>query len=162
MRPSEVARDLQIALDVARVVGRDEMLAAVLDPLDRPTHLHCRERDEEILGIELAAHAERAADIAFDHLDGINFQANRGSKHTAVRERHFRSAIDSQFPVVGIPLGKEAARLQRHRGMAMDAEGFASRVRGRRERRVRIPSFRTQSKRAIRTCGVEQQDFTFQ
>ena len=66
-----VAGDLEVALDIARVIGRDEMLAPVLDPFHRPADRLRRERDQEILGIELAAHAKAAADVALDHGDGV-------------------------------------------------------------------------------------------
>ncbi len=44
-----------------------QVLAAVLDPLDRPAGRARRERDQEILRIEFAAHAEAAADVVLDH-----------------------------------------------------------------------------------------------
>ncbi len=45
------------------------MLAPVLDPFDRAPHEARGEGDEEILGIEFAAHAEAAADVVLDHQD---------------------------------------------------------------------------------------------
>ena len=63
------ARDLHLAIDLARVVGRDQMLAAILDPFHRPADEPRRERDQKILGIELALDAEAAADVDLDHVD---------------------------------------------------------------------------------------------
>ena len=54
---------LDLVGDLARVVGRHEVLAPALDPLDRPAELHGGERHQDVLGIELAAHAEAAADV---------------------------------------------------------------------------------------------------
>ena len=48
-----------------------QVLAAVLDPFHRAAELARRERDQEILRIELAAHAEAAADVVLDHGDGV-------------------------------------------------------------------------------------------
>ena len=64
------AGDLDVAIDLARVIGRHQVLAAVLDPFHRAADVAGRERDQEILGIELAAHAEAAADVGLDHVDG--------------------------------------------------------------------------------------------
>ena len=63
------AGDLQLAVDLARMVGRDQVLAAILDPLHRTADQARRERDEEILRIELALDAEAAADVDLDHVD---------------------------------------------------------------------------------------------
>ena len=66
-----VAGDLQLAFGVAGVIGREQVLAAVLDPFHRPAERPRRERDQEILRIEFAAHAEAAADVGLDHGDGV-------------------------------------------------------------------------------------------
>ncbi len=63
------AGDLHVALRLARMVHAHEVLAAVLRPLHGPAGVARRERDEEILGIELAARAEAAADIVLHDLD---------------------------------------------------------------------------------------------
>ena len=54
---------------IARMVGRDQVLAAVLDPFDRPAEAQRREADQHIFRIELAADAEAATDMAFVELD---------------------------------------------------------------------------------------------
>jgi len=43
------------------MIGVDQVLAAVLEPAHRPADMLRRERDQEILGVELAAGAETAA-----------------------------------------------------------------------------------------------------
>ena len=60
------AGDLDVAFRLARVVERHELLAPVFGPFHRPADMARRERDEEILRIELAARAETAADIVLD------------------------------------------------------------------------------------------------
>ena len=67
--PSRVAGDLDLAIHLARVVHRDQVLAPVLDPAHRAADMPRGERDQEILGIELAARAEAAADIVLDQID---------------------------------------------------------------------------------------------
>ena len=66
-----IAGDLQLAVGVAGMIGGGEVLAAILDPLDRPAGEARRERNEEILGIELAARAEAAADVVLHHAYGV-------------------------------------------------------------------------------------------
>jgi hypothetical protein len=51
------------------MVHRGQVLAPVLDPADRAADMPGGKRDQEILGIELAAGAEAAADIVFDQID---------------------------------------------------------------------------------------------
>ena len=45
------------------------MLAPVLQPADRAANMPRRERNQEILGIELAAGAKAAANIVLDQVD---------------------------------------------------------------------------------------------
>ena len=61
------AGDLQVAFHVARVIERRQVLAPILDPLDRAAQQPRRKGNEKILGIKLAARAEAAADVVFDH-----------------------------------------------------------------------------------------------
>ena len=58
-----VEADLDVVLDLARVVRRDEVFAAVLDPADGPAERQRRERDQNVLRIELAADTEAAAHV---------------------------------------------------------------------------------------------------
>ena len=48
---------------LARMVGRDEMFAPVLDPLDRPAQAHRRHADQDVLRIELAADPKTSANM---------------------------------------------------------------------------------------------------
>ena len=65
---------------VARVVRGDEMLAPVLDPLDRPAEAKRAERDQHVLGIDLAADAEAAADMALVEMQLLERQAEERGK----------------------------------------------------------------------------------
>ena len=82
-----VAGDLQLALGLAGMVGGEQMLAAVLDPFDRAAGEPRRERDQEILGVELAARAEAAADIVLHHADGAFREAHQLRQHAPIGER---------------------------------------------------------------------------
>ena len=78
------AGDLDVAFRLARMVDRHQMLAAVLDPFHRAADLARRERNQEILRIELAARAEAAADIVLDDLDLV-FRQDRASSASVRR-----------------------------------------------------------------------------
>jgi hypothetical protein len=54
---------------LARMVGGDEVFASVLDPLDGPPHAKGGGADQHVLGINLAANAEAAADVALIELN---------------------------------------------------------------------------------------------
>ena len=92
------AGDLEVALGLARMVHRHQILAPVLDPFHRPLDVARRERDQEILGIELAARAEAAADVVLDHVDLLFRQADLRRQDAAVEERHLGRAIDRELP----------------------------------------------------------------
>ena len=54
---------------LARMIGRDQMLAAVLDPFHRAIEVYRGDADQHVLGIKLAADAEAAADVGFVDMD---------------------------------------------------------------------------------------------
>ena len=53
---------------LARMIGRHEMLLAILDPFDRPAEPQRAEADQHVLRIELAPHPEAAAHMAFEQM----------------------------------------------------------------------------------------------
>ena len=67
--PVAAAGDLELAIRLARVVHRRQMLAPVLEPADRAADMPRSERDQEVLGIELAAGAKAAPGIILDQVD---------------------------------------------------------------------------------------------
>src|SRR5205814_9913812 len=56
-----LAEDFDLAVHLARVVGREQVLAAIFGPFHRTAEAPRGERDQEILWTELAAHAEASA-----------------------------------------------------------------------------------------------------
>ena len=157
MRALARARNLEVAVDFARVIGRHQVLAAILDPFDRAADMAGRERDEKILGIELAAHAEAAADIELDHVDGLLGKPQHGREHATVEEQDLGGAENDELLLRRIPFGDEAAGLQRHRGQAMAAEAFAAGVLGLGESRVGIARRDRVAHRAVAAARFEQQ-----
>ena len=153
------ARDLNLAIDLARVVGRNQMLPAILDPFHRPADETRRERDQEFLGIELTLDAEAAADVDLDHVDiGLGHPEHRRQR-PAVEEQHFGRAEHRQPFLGGIPFGDLAARLQRQAGQPMTPECLLAGVFGLGEGRVGVAKFRLIAHRAITARTFKQQRF---
>jgi hypothetical protein len=97
---------LNLVGDLARVVGRHEVLAAALDPLDGPAEHPGGERDQDVFGIKLAPHAEAAADIDLGEPERARGQAEDGRQDGAVDVDALRRADQMQLP---------PARIGRHR-----------------------------------------------
>ena len=116
----------------------EQMLAAILDPLHRPADKARRERNQEILRIEFAAHAEAAADVVLDHADGLLRQAQLLRQNAAVGERHLGCAVHGELCPRRVPVGHKPARLHHHRSEALDLEVLAPRIGRGLERSFRV------------------------
>ena len=122
----------------ARMIGRQKMLATVFDPAHRAPQPQRRKRNQEVLGIEFAAHAEAAAHVALDHLDRLLGQAEHAGKDAAVVVGDLAGAGNDQRSGAGVILREDAARLHGKRGVALRTEAFAPHVIGAGECRIRI------------------------
>ena len=56
---------------LARMVRRDQVLETILDPGHRPPGPDRQEWHQEIFGVELASHAEAAANLRLDEVDTV-------------------------------------------------------------------------------------------
>ena len=140
---------------LARVVGRHQVLAPVLDPFDRPAEAHRGEADQHILGVELAADAEAAADIALLQHAPRRAAAEHAGERVAVAVRHLGGAVQLQHVARGVVARQRAARLQRHAAVAADRQvELDDRVR-RGERGVDVAVFGAQHERLGRLPGRE-------
>src|ERR1700749_4979268 len=106
------------------------MLAAILNPPDRAADMPRHERDQEIFGVEIATHAEPAADVILDHADGCFRNLKYRCEKTAIAERRLGAPERGEALPVCVPLCQQAARLHRHGGMTMDFEAFPPHVGG--------------------------------
>src|SRR5215470_18160624 len=99
-----------------------EMLAPVLNPFDRMAELARRERDQEILWIELAARPKATANVILDIVDRFLRQPHHGRHGAAVEERKLGGARYDELGAV--PFGEQSARLHRHCGHPLHPERF--------------------------------------
>ncbi len=119
------AGDLHVAFRLARVIHAHEVLAAVLRPFHRAPGVTRRERNQEILGIELAAGAEAAADVVLHQLDGALRQPHLLGQGAAVEEQHLGAAADRELAAGAVPFRQQAARLHGQRHMPLGAQALA-------------------------------------
>ncbi len=107
---------------LARMIGRNEMLAPILDPLDRSFEPQRAQANEHVFGIELAPNAEPAADMAFVEMHRRRRAAEHPGDLVAVPVRHLGSAMQLQYVARGIVACNGAAGFHRHSGMAADRQ----------------------------------------
>ncbi len=157
-RAVAAAGDLDLAIRLARMVHRRQMLAPVLDPADRAADMPRGERDQIVLGIELAAGAKAAANIVLDQVDLGRRQAQHRRQGIAVEERHLCGAQHRHPALYRIPFGKHAARLHRQRRMALHREPLAPDVVGIAKRRVSVTLDPSKDHRSVCAGFLKQQD----
>ena len=107
------------------MVDREEVLASVLHPLHRALQAPGQIRDQEVLGIELAARAEPAADVGFREVDPRLVEPQHGGERPAIEVRDLRHAPHGQAARVRLPFGQQPAGLHRRGGLASDVEALA-------------------------------------
>ena len=145
----------------ARMVGRLQVLPAVLDPLDRPAEAERRGADQILFRVELAADAEPAADLALVELHRRGRPAERGGHLVAVEMRPLGGAVEFEHVAAGIVDRDGAPRLHRHRGVPphrnLDFDRRVSAV----ERRGDVAARLLQHMRLGRMRRVESAGFVF-
>ena len=115
---------------LAGVVHRHQVLGPVLGPLDGAGQFHGEPRDEEVLGVELAADPEPAARVDRVHADQRLVDAEHVRQQVAVPHRDLGHAEDVQLAPVRGGHGQQAAGLERHAAVAADGELDPDDVRG--------------------------------
>jgi hypothetical protein len=113
-RPVLVERDPHGGVLVAGLAGRQQVLAAVLDPLQRGGDLAGREQHAHVLPQGQHLLAEAAAGVAGDHPDAVLGQA----EHPGAERPHFVGGLGRgphrELAAARLPLGHHAAGLHRH------------------------------------------------
>src|SRR5207302_9895463 len=117
-----IDRDARPVALLARVIGRHQMLAAVLDPFDRAAESERREAYEKILGVKLAANAKSAAGAALLEHDPGSRAAENAHEAVAVAVRHLGGAVQLQDVAHRVVLRQRTARLQRYTAVPADLQ----------------------------------------
>ena len=107
---------------LARMVGGHQVLAPVLDPFDRAPEAKRCERDQHVLGIELAANAEAAADMPFVEMHRGWAAPEDAGEQVAGDVRYLGGAVELDHVRRRIIAGERPAGLQRGAGMASDRQ----------------------------------------
>jgi hypothetical protein len=68
-----IDRDLEIPNLISLLRRGNEVLATILNPLDRAPEQNCRERDHELFAVEYELRAESSSDIRGDDAYGFLF-----------------------------------------------------------------------------------------
>src|SRR6516165_11173939 len=107
---------------LAGMVGGHQMLAPVLDPLDRAPEAHRGEDDQHIFGIELTANAEAAADMAFAEMHRGGVAPEHAGEHVPGCVRHLGGAIQLDYVGCEIITGEGPASFERNPGVTPDRQ----------------------------------------
>ena len=139
------------------MIGRQQMLATVLDPAHRAFEPPRCKRNQEVFRIKFAAHAEATAHVAFDHFNRLLGQAEHAGKDTAVVIGDLACAGNDQRSGAGVALCQHAAGLHRKRGVALRTEALAPDIIGAGECGVRIADRDLVMRRGIGCVLLKQQ-----
>ncbi len=148
-----VERQLGLHRKIARLIVGQKQLVALDDPFHRAPELFRRPRHQRELGIDHAAGAEIAADIAHEHADFVRRHAEDGGEVFLEPHRAAIAGIDRIAAGLGIERRQRGARLHRHAGHALHP-GFEPRhMRGTGERRCRSLRHRQARRRGRRSTA---------
>ena len=120
--PVTIDGGADVMLLLARMIGGDQMLAAILDPLDRPPHAQRRGAYQNVLRIELAANAETAADMTLIEVNRRCGASKHAGDLVPIPMRHLGGAVKLEHVARRIVSGDRAAGFQRDAGMAPDRQ----------------------------------------
>src|SRR5262249_33601727 len=107
---------------LARMIGGDQMLAAVLDPFYRALEPLGRDTDQHVFGIELAADAEPAADMRFMNVNCARRRAEHAYQQFLIAMRDLGGAMEFEGVARRVVATDRAAGFERHPGMPPDRQ----------------------------------------
>ena len=133
-----VDRDLEVPELVALLLGRDEVFAAVLDPLHRLAEPHRARGDERVFRIERALGAEAAAHVRRDHADLVLGEIEHVHEDALDAMRRLRGDVERVAAGIEIGHRNAPARLHREAAAAVRVERGLNRARGLRKSLVHV------------------------
>lgn len=101
---------------------RDEGLDAVGDVFDRSSQQDRKADHRHVLVIDVQLHPEGAADVGGDDADAGFRDAIMARIEVLKLVRRLGAVMHREHLAAGIVVGDDGARLERHRGMAAEAE----------------------------------------
>jgi hypothetical protein len=110
---------------IAGVDARLQVLAAVLDPLHRPSGLDREPRDQHLLPVDAALDAESAPDVGGNHPETVLRPGKLRGRVAAHHVGQLRRRIEGQLAAGGVKEGEAAAVLHRHARVAVGPEPAA-------------------------------------
>ena len=110
-----VDRELAGHVIVARESGRDEVLGAILDPLDRTPQQQRRSGGDDVARIDRNLVAEAASDVRGDDADLLFGQAGHQGEQGAMGVRGLAGHVQGRLAGGRVDVGDDAAGLQRRR-----------------------------------------------
>ena len=116
-----VERQLGHALVIAAVMVAQKAFRALVGPFHRPAQQLGAQQQRSVLGIDLALHAERAADIAGQHAHLVGRHVQHVARQAAAHAHHALAA-DVQRPALGLGIVGADRRARLH-GIDDDAVG---------------------------------------
>src|SRR5207248_10975261 len=97
-----------------------QVFTPVFDPFHRPAEPQRGEADEEVLRVQLAAHAEAAADVAFEELHRLGAALEHAGDEIADGVWTLGRHVQLEHGAAAIVPRNRGARLERHAGVAAD------------------------------------------
>src|SRR5512135_946284 len=104
------------------MIGRDQMLAPVLDPLYWTLELERGGADQNVFGIDFATYAEATADMTFVELNGCFFPPQHVRDCIAIPVRHLGGAMQLQNVTCLIVACNSTTRFERNAGVATNGK----------------------------------------
>ena len=142
--------DLDVVELTALLTRRQQVLDAVLDPLDGPAQAHRRARHQDLLGIEQHdLRAEGAADVGRDHLHLELGQAEDPREPVLDRQRRLGRDPRLERPRARVELGHDAAGLDGAAAAPLDPQPLAEHAGGAGKGGIRIAHALHEPARAI-------------
>ena len=141
-RPVVLEGQLPVHMEIAGEAGADEVLRAVLDPLDRPTEQERRGRCHHVSRVHRHLVPEAAAEVGGDDPDVLLREPGDQREHGSDRVRRLRGHVDRRLSGGPVHVRDAPARLERCRVRPRIERVEADDSVGRGERsvrRVRVP-----------------------
>ena len=134
-----VGGNLQLTYMLPGVVGGDQVLHAVFDPLDWAAQFHGAERNDEVLRVELAADPETSANVGFNEVDTVFRHLQKRGQYPPVEVGYLGLAPHGHVAGPGGEGRHQTPSLQGVSGVPVAAKFLFAGVLRFGERAIRVP-----------------------